>query len=85
MHNYVIINDNASITRYEKSASVCPSNGFSFHQMGVTQLLIPANDEYTIMNNFVSSFFYHARALSVSNPHLQSYHAFDAITAKILA
>lgn len=81
----IILDDDYFVNyRYEKSAAVCPSNGYPFHQMAITQLLITTAEEYTTMNNYLSSFYYFVRAMASANPHLHPYQAFDSLTHKIV-
>ncbi|CAL8118593.1 unnamed protein product [Orchesella dallaii] len=67
-----------AIKMYEKSAAVCPSNGYPYHQMGLTQLLIATTTENGhLMDELVSCLYYFARSLAVSNRYLPAFQSIE--------
>ncbi|ODM99168.1 Protein SMG7 [Orchesella cincta] len=67
-----------AIKMYEKSAAVCPSNGYPYHQMGLTQLVIATTTENAhLMDELVSCLYYFARSLAVSNRYLPAFQSIE--------
>lgn len=79
LNNSVMSNLIFQFSRYEKSAAVCPSNGYPYHQMGLTQLLIAttSGDDDSLMDGLLSCFYYFARSLSVSNRYLPAFQSIE--------
>lgn len=66
-------------SRYEKSTSVCPSNGHPYNQMGLVQLHMDSQS----IESLLSGIYYYVRAISVANPFVPAQDNLVSLLSKV--